>query len=245
MFGRRLRLTFRFASTQSDSFLALLALSFLLWASPAAAQDKVDLRGRVVEMGTGRPLVGAEVGLPALDRWMVADENGAFVFKGLAAGRYRVEITQLGYRSHQGEIRVLADSTLLFELWPDPVVLEGLSAQVDRLKRRRNAIAAVVHTSDRARLATAIDVESAIRGMGETVLYCGSGQLCLMRRGRPVLPRVYIDERPAFGLDELRAYQPWEFHTIEVIGHAQIRAYTLGFMERLALGKASLFPVLF
>lgn len=229
----------------SGPALPVLAALALLIPAPTHAQAKVDLKGRVVEMGTARPLAGAEVVLPSIGREVVSNAEGAFVVKGLLAGRYRVEVEQLGYRKHQGELEVSGDSLITVELWPDPVVLEGLSAQVDRLKRRRNAIPSTVRIADRGRLATATNMENTIRSLGETLVYCGSGNFCLMRRGRPVVPTVYIDERPAFGMDELSSYLPSEFHTVEVIGHTMIRAYTVGFMERLALGKASLFPVLF
>lgn len=235
MSGRSLR-------ARTAAPFALFALALL----PAllSAQDRVELRGRVVEMGTARPLAGAEVHLPAADRSALANEDGAFVIKGLRPGTYRIEVLQLGYRRHDGEVVAGGDDVVTVELWPDPVVLEGLSAQVDRLERRRNSIAATVRSADRAQLATAISMESVIRGTGEILVYCGTADLCLMRRGRAVRPRVYIDERPAFGMDELNAYLPSDFHTIEVIGHSMIRAYTLGFMERLALGKATLWPVL-
>ncbi|HEX6315748.1 MAG TPA: carboxypeptidase-like regulatory domain-containing protein [Gemmatimonadaceae bacterium] len=225
--------------------LSLFTAFALLAPAPSSAQDRIDLRGRVVEMGSARPLGGAEILLPALDRWAISNEDGAFVIKGLAPGRYRVEVSQLGYRKHEGELVAGADPVVTLELWPDPVVLEGLTAQVGILKRRRNAIPSVVRTAGRAQMAMAVNMESTLRSMGETLVYCGSGDYCLLRRGRPVAPRVYIDERPAFGMDELNAYLPSEFHTIEVIGHSMIRAYTVGFMERLALGRASLFPVLF
>jgi len=222
----------------------VLAASVLIQPAPAVAQSKVELRGKVTEMGTSRPLAGAEVVLRDLDRYVLTSENGDFVMGGLAPGRHRVEVTQLGYRRYEGAVMVSAEERVLLELWPDPVVLEGLTAQVDRLRARRNAMAATVRVVDRSRLASAIDVEGAIRGAGEHLVPCGTfSDTCIWRRGRPVAPIVYIDERPAF-MEELRTYPPETFQLIEVIGHRMIRAYTVNFMERLALGKASLFPVL-
>jgi hypothetical protein len=222
----------------------VLAASVLNQPATAAAQTKIELSGKVVEMGTSRPLAGAEVVLPDLDRYVLTNENGDFVVGAIKPGRHRVEVIQLGYRKYEGELTVSEGQRVRLELWPDPVMLEGLTAQVDRLRARRNALAATVRVLDRSRLTTAIDIEGAIRGAGEALVPCGTfSDTCIWRRGRPVRPIVYIDERPAF-MEELRSYPPATFQLIEVIGHQMIRAYTVDFMERLALGKASLFPVL-
>lgn len=225
-------------------FAALLGVGL---PSALVAQDEFDVRGQVVEMGTAGPLAGAEVVLPSLERWLVTDGEGRFRFSDLPAGTWRVEVNHLGYRKHEGELVVgagMADPVQI-ELWPDPVLLEGLSAQVNRMERRRNAVATVVRVAERERLAMASSVEWAIRSMGETLVSCSAGEFCFMRRGRPVRPTVYIDENPSFGFVELNTYHPADLHTIEVIGHRMIRVYTVRFMERLARGQASLFPVLY
>lgn len=224
--------------------LSLLAFLLLLCPATVSAQEKVELKGLVVEMGTSRPLAGAEVGLPALDRWTLTDREGAFAIGGLPAGRHRVEVTYLGYRKHEGDLVIGPDAVRL-ELWPDPIVLAGLTAQVDRLRSRRNAVATTVRVADRDRLTGAATIEDAIRRTGEMLVPCASTDYCLWRRGQTVRPVVYIDERPAFGLHELSAYPVERFQMIEVIGHRMIRAYTVDFMERLALGKVSLFPLFF
>jgi hypothetical protein len=226
--------------------IAIPLIALVLAFMPASGQaQQGEVKGRVVEMGTGRPLVGAEVFFPTVDRWVLTNEAGDFHIKGLPAGAHRMTVGQLGYRQFEGEAVVGSGAAIRLELWPDPVVLEGLSAQVDRLKARRNAIGTTTRISDRTRLSTANSVEDAVRGMGESLTFCGRGDYCLMRRGRLVRPVVYIDERPAFDFEELRSYQPGELHLIEVIGHEMIRAYTVTFMERLALGKVTLFPVLY
>lgn len=223
----------------------LAAALFALLPAAVQAQKPGELAGRVVEMGSGRPLAGAEVYLPDLDRWVVTNEAGDFRVTGLPEGTQRVKVGQLGYRAYEGDLAVGTGETLRVELWPDPVVLQGLTAQVDRMKARRNALGYTTRVSDRSRLSTATSVEQAVRSMGEMLTYCGLGDYCLLRRGRYVRPTVYIDERPAFGFEELRTYDPAELHTIEVIGHSMIRAYTVSFMDRLARGQVALFPVLY
>jgi hypothetical protein len=235
-----------FRQLASPAFSAgLLFVALAIPSSVAEAQDRVELRGRIVEMGSSRPLAAAEVFLPDEDRFVLSNENGDFEIGGLKPGVYRLQVEQLGYRTHEGRLMVGTGEPVRIELWPDPVVLEGLTAQVDRLRRRRDALAHSVNTLDRTHISEALSIESAIRTAGEVLVQCGSGaDYCLWRRGQPVPPIVFIDERPAFGLEELRSYPVEAIQLVEVIGHRMIRAYTVDFMERLALGKASLTPVL-
>lgn len=236
----------RFSSRPPVALFFTVVLITLTAATPVTAQTTDALRGRIVEMGTSRPLAGAEIGLPDLRIWALAEMDGRFSIPGVPAGRHRIEISQLGYRTYEAVLTVPEERTpLTLELWPDPVVLEGLTVQTSRLKARLAAIPHTTRTVDRPALTGAHTPTEAIRRTGEMLVPCGAetSEHCLMRRGRPVAPVVYIDERPAFGLEELEAHPIETLQLIEVIGHRMIRAYTLRFMERLALGKEQLAAV--
>lgn len=68
---------------------------------------------------------------------------------------------------------------------------------------------------------------------------------CIIRRGRTISPRVYIDEVPAIGgLDELETYPTAQIYALEVYSQgAEIRAYTYGFMQRMAERPMALIPI--
>ena len=68
---------------------------------------------------------------------------------------------------------------------------------------------------------------------------------CIIRRGRTISPKVYIDEVPAIGgLDELESYPTAQIYTLEVFSQgAEIRAYTYGFMQRMAERPMALIPI--
>ncbi len=68
---------------------------------------------------------------------------------------------------------------------------------------------------------------------------------CIIRRGRFVSPKVYIDEIPAFGgLDELEAYSTAQIYLLEIHSSGtEIRAYTYGFMQRMASRPMTLIPL--
>ena len=68
---------------------------------------------------------------------------------------------------------------------------------------------------------------------------------CIIRRGRTISPRVYIDEVPAIGgLDELESYPTAQIYALEVFSQgAEIRAYTYAFMQRMAERPMALIPI--
>ena len=68
---------------------------------------------------------------------------------------------------------------------------------------------------------------------------------CIIRRGRTISPRVYIDEVPAIGgLDVLESYPTAQIYALEVYSQgAEIRAYTYSFMQRMAERPMALIPI--
>lgn len=68
---------------------------------------------------------------------------------------------------------------------------------------------------------------------------------CIIRRGRMVSPKVYIDEIPVIGgLDVLESYPTAQIYALEVYSQgAEIRAYTYGFMQRMAERPMALIPI--
>ena len=68
---------------------------------------------------------------------------------------------------------------------------------------------------------------------------------CIIRRGQFVSPKVYIDEIPASGgLEELEAYSTAQIYLLEIYSSGtEIRAYTYGFMQRMASRPMALVPL--
>jgi hypothetical protein len=121
-----------------------------------------------------------------------------------------------------------------------------------RLRARRNATPVAVRSFEQDRL-----VRSASRDFLEFLTLeaflhtqpCGGRSFssqCVIRRGRLVAPRVYIDEVPIMGgLDHLASYQPYDLYLVEVYSSGQeIRAYTHLFMDRMARREIALLPAM-
>ena len=85
---------------------------------------------------------------------------------------------------------------------------------------------------------------------GRTVMWAAqegtaAARRCIVRRGRFVKPSVYIDEMPVIGgLDVLESYPTAQIYSLEVYSQgAEIRAYTYGFMRRMAEEPVALVPL--
>ena len=227
---------------------ALAAAALLLSASalaaqavpaPAAPAVPSMITGRVTDATTGRPLRGVRVAVERQDRQTVTDPNGAFTLRDMEPGLYAVTFSLMGYTERREDVVVgEAVQPLAVALAPDAVVLEGLTVQSDRFRRRRNGLPYRVSTIDRDEFiaTTARTAKAAVMEKAMLSPCGGTDRNCVRVRGqnRPVI--LYIDERPAVnGLSELEEFDPSELYLVEVYrGGAMIRIYTVEFMQRAA-----------
>lgn len=230
------------------SLACTLFLSLQL-SSGALAQDAraptVTISGQVVDAETEAPLPAAVVHLPELSRRVLTDENGSFQLRNVPAGEHVIMIRQLGYEPLNEVWTIGAEGVTRLEVFvrlsPQPIVLEGIRVQADRLERRRRAAGVSARVIDQQRLITTSarntrEVVLQMTGFGAVACPGGSTTECLRVRGRPVAPSVWIDEVPAVGgLSQLEAYSPGELFRIEVFGGGRyIRVYTRHFIEHVA-----------
>lgn len=209
-----------------------------------APDEGVTLTGVVLDAATGTPLAGAAVVL--IDRALPAlsDRNGRFTFEEVAPGPNTVIVTQLGYDTLRADVQV-GPEPLTIHLAPDPVVLERVTAMVDRLAARRNASGSSVRAFDRLRLqnTSAISVLEFLRTRTNIIpMRCPSPLAmspCAYVRGRSIQVQVYLDgARMVGGLDVLASIRPEELYALEVVGGgSSVRAYTTWFMETIADGR--------
>ena len=79
--------------------LFLLTLCLALLAGHAQAQDLGVIAGRVVDAGTGKAMVGANIQIQDRKRGTTTDENGRFSVDRLPAGPCRVRVSLIGYET--------------------------------------------------------------------------------------------------------------------------------------------------
>lgn len=240
------------------------ALVFLLaLAAPVAAQAphpaSVRVTGVVVDSATGNPVGGATVDLGREGK-AVTDPQGRFAIGHVRAGTRALMARALGYDGVVATIEARPHmEPLRLTLAADPVMLQAITVQADRLRARRNAAPVSVRVLDQTAFSAAAGLNtrdfilerSALSGAPCNSTYGVSGRYgsdrCVWMRGSATETAVYIDEHPAIaGLDELAVYQPEEIYMAEIYnGGRQIRVYTKWFIQRAARGHLNPEPFIF
>ncbi len=254
------------------AFALALALPATTGAQEAEQPPvRVALDGVVYDVLTGTAVAGAAVYLEDEGYGVLADSLGYFRFEDVAAGFQVVAAIQFGYEESNARIDVPEDGAFLeVELVPQPILLEGVTAVVDnittmerRMRSRRRAAAFQTRAFDQERLLRSAasslleflqwetrhfpvpcPAGAGVFGVGSRMTPNSSSR-CIIRRGRAISPRVYIDEVPAFGgLDDLDTYPTAQIYALEVYSQgAEIRAYTYNFMQRMAHRPMALIPL--
>lgn len=115
---------------------AVLALAS---ASTRGAAQAGELRGRVVEVVSERPVADAEVRVAALGRAARTDALGRFSIP-VPPGRHPVAVRRLGYTPVEAEVDVSgAGLEIEVQLFPDPQAVEGVTAAVRPVSARMRA----------------------------------------------------------------------------------------------------------
>jgi hypothetical protein len=111
----------------------------LATASTRAAAQAGELRGRVVEAVSERPVADAEVRVAALGRTARTDSLGRFAV-AVPAGKHPVEVRRLGYTPVEAEVEVPgAGLEIEVQLFPDPQAVEGVTAAARPVSTRMRA----------------------------------------------------------------------------------------------------------
>jgi hypothetical protein len=118
-------------STMRSSVAVTIVGCALLMADAAVAQN-VEFRGRVVDGQLGGPIANAVVRVPAAGRYTLTDSAGEFRIGGIAVGRQRVVVVQLGYDEGTFDVDVQADGFHTLELVPRPLRLDAVVAADER-----------------------------------------------------------------------------------------------------------------
>ncbi|GGE95765.1 TonB-dependent receptor [Hymenobacter cavernae] len=98
----------------------LLTLFLLYWLSTAAIAQTLSITGRALDAKDQSPLIGANVLLvhlpDSVKRGVAADPSGNFSFTGLAAGRYNLSVSFLGYQTLSRPVVLTTQSVALGNL---------------------------------------------------------------------------------------------------------------------------------
>jgi hypothetical protein len=226
-------------------------IAFAHFVPPTHAQDADHvISGAVLDGISNDPVAEAWIQIKDSRIAAVTDSAGRFVLAAVSEGRYRIEVSRVGYVTQRESLSVNDDIAITVTMTPKPIVLEGIHVTLDRLAARRNAFPYGVFVFDERAIvrSSALDVGDFVeRRAGLTMIPCPSGEVgCVFRRGERARLEVVIDDRPAFGgLWELIGFPLSEVDQIEVVRRCpMVRIYTKRFMEEVTLGKRRIYPVL-
>ena len=110
--------------------LMSFALTVLLAAS-ASAQSQMS--GSVKD-STGRPIPGAQVTIPALEKGATTDDSGRYVLRELPAGSHSMDVKRTGYKLFTATVEVGDKETVRrdFVLIANVAELEGMTAAAEK-----------------------------------------------------------------------------------------------------------------
>jgi hypothetical protein len=219
----------------------------------ATAHSLGDLRGELLDAGSGQPIAQASVRLGEGRQLRITDESGRFAFQGVQPGRYLLEIAHLGYAVQSDEVEVPGgrDVFVRLRVSPQAVELDGIEVEVRgavvELQRitpfRRDIVYGQAMADAERRGATVVDVlRTSSPGLRVQTLYLASGQpvLCI-RSNRAVAtlgsggascpsPEVVLDgTRISDGAEVLLRLPSSEVESVEFLPASQAQTlYGIG-----------------
>ena len=119
----------------------------LVLAASALAQDTPILQGRVLDVTTGEPLIGAQVAVLEGDRGTVTDVDGHYRLE-LPVGSHALRVVYLGYTDKTvTEVPVLAGriNYLDITLQPEAIETDVIEVVISAAEERGSVIGALAH----------------------------------------------------------------------------------------------------
>jgi hypothetical protein len=195
----------------------------------------INIRGRVVEKGTGKPIEHAFASIrPTFETRTRAD--GSFRLKKVPAGReVSVSIAALMFMPAGTRFETDRDTMLIFELEPDPVGRKMVAMQLEKLEKRTRGLPYTRKQFERAELEQIPgDMEAFIQFRLTTYRYSN----------RP-MPCIYYDDRQIMFKEELASILVSDLYRVELIDRGtMLRMYSRQHIERMLRGRGSTSPVL-
>jgi TonB-linked SusC/RagA family outer membrane protein len=187
--------------------LALGLLAMLVFAVPGQAQTG-QIAGKVIETGTGKPLVGAQVFIPNTGLGVLTAQNGSYLLLNVPVGPTTVRVTMIGYAASDDKVTVTAGSTVAADftmhqsaVQMNEIVVTGVGVATER--RKLGNTVASVDIAKMTQHSAATNVTQLLQGQVPGVTMetsgglAGEGMRITIRGGSSITqynqPIVYVD----------------------------------------------------
>jgi outer membrane receptor for ferrienterochelin and colicins len=153
MLLKKLQPTFKEKSKILFKGFSLIAF-LLIFASISQAQNFSVVRGRVIDVHTGKPLPNANVVLVGTQRGAATDLNGEFIINRIPAGTYQLKVTYISYEAVTKTISVQPneDVSVKFDLRKDFFQTQQVVVTATRTEKLMEDVPVVTEIVTRAEI---------------------------------------------------------------------------------------------
>lgn len=209
------------------------ALLLLALALPVSAQDRVVLRGYIVDAEGSERVAGAQVMSPLSERVALTDTLGAFEIPFIADSEYELMATAIGYHTVRVRLGPEAEERLIAIELPRDEQMAGplatLAERIEERRRLRRTRRLEVVESPTLAASTAETAYDMLKELTSAQPCRGLRSLC--RLGREV--GLCVDDAPLNGgARDLEALDPADLWLVELYNEGRdIRIYTRWFID--------------
>lgn len=127
--------------------LAALLLNIMTLKANAQSEDRVCIEGHVFDKTTKEAIAYASVALEGTKIGTTTDEEGNFIFRRIAPGRYTIVVSCIGYKKehHTVEVRKESVAHAHLELVPEATRLDEIVVSANRNETNRKEAPVVVN----------------------------------------------------------------------------------------------------
>ena len=127
--------------------LAALLLNIMTLKANAQSEDRVCIEGHVFDKTTKEAIAYASVALEGTKIGTTTDEEGNFIFRRIAPGRYTIVVSCIGYKKehHTVEVRKGSVAHAHLELVPEATRLDEIVVSANRNETNRKEAPVVVN----------------------------------------------------------------------------------------------------